>query len=150
MTSLLTCCCPFVEVFLMHGIGLVSVGAMDDLAPKLLRTKSTCGMKVQHPLFQILTRPLHWRKFCSGWLSNNVHSCSLNAIWFSRFIGKYERNRNTYVVVSSTELKKLNFWQQRRKVWKIGGASSNRRVKFRKDWKSIILPLSKDNIVTCA
>ena len=109
---LLTCSCPFVEVFLMHGIGLVSVGAMDDLAPKLLRTKSTCGIKVQHPLFQILTRPLHWRNFCSGWLSNNVHS------WFSLFIGKYERNRNTYVVVGwvSTELQKLNFWQQRPKV----------------------------------
>ena len=128
---LLTCSCPFVEVFLMHGIGLVSVGAMDDLAPKLLRTKSTCGMKVQHPLFQILTRPLHWRNFCSGWLSNNVHS------WFSLFIGKYERNRNTYVVVGSTELEKLNFWQQRRKVWKIGSANNNRRFEFRKDWRSI-------------
>ena len=60
MTSLLTCCCPFVEIFLMHGFGLVSLGAMGALATKLLRTKSThnfesrvryVGIKVQHPLF---------------------------------------------------------------------------------------------------
>jgi hypothetical protein len=38
---LLTCCCPFVEIFLMHGFGLVSLGAMGALATKLLRTKST-------------------------------------------------------------------------------------------------------------
>ena len=59
------------------------------------------------------------------------------AIWFSRFIGKYERDRNTYVVVGSTaSYRSLFFGSNGGRSEKLGVQTVIlRRVEFRKDWK---------------